>query len=173
MKYYFNVVLCFFVFLSPQVISGETLSQSVNVNLSLNIAPPVCKLTDATQTIDFGEVQPYDITMGNVKKDATFFFTDCTNVNNVTISFSGANIDKNRNLIKNKSGTDNATGIGIKLYDIKKKEINLNEKQEINVNKENSFNFQVSALVVKENENGVAVTAGKIDTSVNMNITYN
>lgn len=173
MKYYFYVVSCSLVFLSPQVISGETLSQSVNVNLSLNIAPPVCKLTDATQTIDFGEVQAYDITMGNVKKDATFFFTECTNVNNVTISFSGANIDKNRNLIRNKSGTDNATGIGIKLYDINKKEINLNEKQKIKVNKEDSFSFQVGALVVKEKENGAAVTAGKIDTSVNLNIIYN
>ncbi|EFO1266336.1 type 1 fimbrial protein [Escherichia albertii] len=173
MKYYFNVALCFFVFVSPQVISGGTLSQSVNVNLSLNIAPPVCKLTDATQTIDFGEAQAYDITMGNVKREATFFFTECTNVNNVTILFSGTNVDKDKNFIRNKSGADNATGIGIKLYDNNNKEINLNEKQELSVNKKDSFSFQVSALVVKENGNNAAVTAGKIDTSVNLNITYN
>lgn len=54
-----------------------------------------------------------------------FNFTDCTNVNNVKISFSGDKIDTNNNVIRNKSGAGYASGVVIGLYDDKEKEFSL------------------------------------------------
>lgn len=173
MRYCPGMILGSLIFITARVFAADTLSQSVEINMSVSIAPPVCNLTDSTQTVDFGEIQVFDITTGKVKKDATFSFTGCTNVNNVTISFSGSNVDKDKNFIKNKTGTDNATGIAIKLYDDSQKEIQLKEPQTKDINKESAFTYHVTAAVVKENGISSPVTAGKIDTSVDLNITYN
>lgn len=173
MRYCPGIILGSLILITARAFAADTLSQSVDINMSVNIAPPVCNLTDSTQTIDFGEIQVFDITMGNVKKDATFSFTGCTNVNNVTISFSGSNIEVDENFIKNKIGADNATGIAIKLYDDTQQEIQLKESQTKEINKESAFTYHVTAAVVKENGINTPVTAGKIDTSVDLNITYN
>lgn len=173
MKYCLKIMVGYLLFVSARAVCADSLSQSMNINLAVNIAPPVCKLTDATQTIDFDEVQIFDITMGYVKKNATFAFTECANVNSVTISFSGNNINQDRNFIINKQGADNATGVAIKLYDEHQKEIRLREQLNTEVNKQSSFSFSVTAVVVRENGLSAPVTAGKIDTSVNLNITYN
>ncbi|HAY0106692.1 TPA: type 1 fimbrial protein [Escherichia coli] len=167
------MILGSLIFITARALAADTLSQSVDITMSVNIAPPVCNLTDSTQTVDFGEIQVFSITMEKVKKDATFSFTGCTNVNNVTISFSGNNVDKEKNFIKNKTGTDNATGIAIKLYDDKQKEIQLKDSQTTVINKDSTFNYHVTAAVVKENGISSPVTAGKIETSVDLNITYN
>lgn len=172
MRHCLKIMVGSLLFVSARAICADTSSQSVNINLAVNIAPPVCKLKDATQTIDFDEVQVFDITMGYVKKNATFSFTECTNVNSVTISFSGNNVNQDRNFIRNKQGADNATGVAIKLYDEKQREIRLKDPLNTELNKQSSFNFSVTAALVKENGLSAPVTPGKIDTSVNLNITY-
>lgn len=101
-----------------------------------------------------------------------FNFTDCTNVNNVKISFSGDKIDTNNNVIRNKSGAGYASGVVIGLYDDKEKRIQLKELQNILVDNSASFNFRVTAAVLKDSSNA-AITPRNIETSVNMNITYN
>ncbi|HGB5602444.1 TPA: fimbrial protein [Salmonella enterica subsp. enterica serovar Saintpaul] len=171
MRYCLNA-LCFFYFFSAGAIGGEEISQSVDMAFTVNIEPPVCKLNNAELSVDFGEFQVSDIVAGNVKKTAEFSFTDCINVNNITISFSGDKVDKSKNIIKNKSGADYASGIAVGLYDDKNKRIQLKDSQSISVNNAGSFNFCVIAAVLKDSSNAV-VTPGEIDTSVNLNITYN
>ncbi|HAV9947016.1 TPA: type 1 fimbrial protein, partial [Escherichia coli] len=82
------------------------------------------------------------------------------------------NIDTSNNVIRNKSGAGYASGVAIGLYDDKENRIQLKELQNILVNNSDSFDFRVTAAVIKDSNNAV-VTPGNIDTSVNMNITYN
>ncbi|EOT8213863.1 fimbrial protein [Escherichia albertii] len=171
MKSYFNT-LWLLLFVSARAMAGEELSQSVEITFSVNIEPPVCKLQNADLSLDFGEFQVSDIIAKDVKKTAEFIFADCSNVNNVTISFFGDNVDKNNNVIKNKSGANYASGVAIGLYDDKGSRIQLKEEENISVSDMNSFNFRVTAEVLKENS-AAKVIPGNIDTSVNLNITYN
>ena len=101
-----------------------------------------------------------------------FNFTDCTNVNNVKISFFGDKVDTNNNVVRNKSGSGYASGVAIGLYDDNGKRMQLKESQKILVNNSGSFDFRVTAAVLKDSSNAV-VSPGSIETSVNMNVTYN
>lgn len=160
------------LFVSVSAIGGDELSQSVDMTFTVNIEPPMCKLNNAELDVNFDEFQVSDIVKGNVKKNVEFSFTDCTSVNNVKISFSGDKIDTNNNFIRNKSGSGYASGVAIGLYDDKENRIQLKEPQNILVNNSGSFNFRVTAAVLKDSDNAT-VTPGNIETSVNMNITYN
>ncbi|MFI0604973.1 fimbrial protein [Escherichia coli] len=171
MRYCLNA-LWFLLFVSVGAIGGDEASQSVDMTFTVNIEPPMCKLENAELDVDFGEFQVSDIVKGKVKKTVGFSFTDCTNVNNVEISFSGDKIDTNNNVIRNKSGAGYASGVAIGLYDDKENRIQLKELQNILVNKFDSFNFRVTAVVLKDSNNTV-ITPGNIGTSVNMNIIYN
>lgn len=168
---YYSKSLYLLLFIATGAIGGDTVSQSVNMTFTVNVEPPVCKLNNADLSVDFEEFQVSDIVAGNVKKMAEFVFTDCVNVNNVTVSFTGDNIDSNNNLIKNKTGANNASGVAIGLYDYNGSRIQLKDVQHISVNNADSFYFRVTAAVLKESS--AAVTPGKIDSSVNLNITYN
>lgn len=171
MRYCLNA-LWFLLFVSVGAIGGDEASQSIDMTFTVNIEPPMCKLNNAELDVDFGEFQVSDIVKGKVKKTVDFSFTDCTNVNNVEISFSGDKVDKNNNIIKNKSGSGYASGIAIGLYDDKENRIQLKESQNILVSDSDSFNFRVKAVVLKDSNNA-AIIPGNIETSVNMNITYN
>ncbi|MCU7311474.1 type 1 fimbrial protein [Escherichia albertii] len=171
MKYCFNPVW-FLLFVTAGAIGGDQVSQSVDMTFAVNIVPPVCKLKNADLSIDFGEIEISDIISENVKKKATFSFTDCTNVNNVTISFSGDYVDGDKNFIKNKAGGGYASGVAIGLYDSSGKRIQLKDGKNISAGNSSSFDFPVTASVIKDSSS-VAITSGKIDTSVNLNITYN
>ncbi|WP_223277018.1 fimbrial protein [Escherichia albertii] len=164
--------LWFLFFVSVSAIGGDELSQSVDMTFTVNIEPPMCKLNNAELDVDFGEFQVSDIVKGSVKKNVEFSFTDCTSVNNVKISFSGDKIDTNNNFIRNKSGSAYASGVAIGLYDDKENRIQLKDLQTMLVNNSGAFNFRVAAAVLKESSSAV-VTPGNIETSVNLNITYN
>ncbi|MBL3940398.1 fimbrial protein, partial [Bacteroides thetaiotaomicron] len=88
-------------------------------------------LTSDTQTIDFGEVDVDDLT--KIKGNATFKFIDCDNVEGLKIRFEGDALDKENNVIRNKAGSNYATGVYFKLYDDKNNEIKLDGDNVINV----------------------------------------
>ncbi|HIB4007749.1 TPA: fimbrial protein [Escherichia coli] len=168
----YRKVLWFLLFIAVRAISADELSQSVEMTFTVNIEPPVCKLNNADLSVNFGEFDTSDIVKGNVKGTAVFSFTDCTNVNNVGISFSGDNMDSTNNFIKNKSGDGYASGVAIVLYDDTGRRIQLTDSKMIAVNNDTtSFNFSVTAEVQKES-NTSTVYPGNIETSVNLNITY-
>ncbi len=160
------------LFVSVGAIGGDEASQSVDMTFTVNIKPPMCKLDNAVLEVGFGEFQVSDIVQENVKKTVELNFTDCTNVNNIKISFSGDNIDTSNNVIRNKSGAVYASGVAIGLYDDEKNKIQLKDSQTILVDNSGSFDFRVTAVVLKDGSNA-AVTPGNIETSVNLNITYN
>lgn len=171
MKYYFNK-LWFLLFISFGSVGGDEVSQSVEMTFTVNIEPPVCKLNNADVSVDFGEFQALDIVTGSVKKMAEFSFTDCSNVNNVTVSFSGDKVDKETNFINNKLGAEYASGVAIGLYDDKGNRIQLKDALNISIKNAGVFDFRVTAAVQKTSDDK-KVTPGILDTSVNLNITYN
>jgi P pilus assembly protein, pilin FimA len=164
-------VLWFLLFIAVRAISADEVSQSVEMTFTVNIEPPVCKLNDADLSVDFGEFNTSDIVSGNVKKNVVFSFTDCIKVNSVGISFSGDKVDDGNNFIQNKSGDSYASGVAIALYDDTGSRIQLTDSKTIDVNNGTSFDFSVTAEVLKKSD-VTTVTPGYIDTSVNLNITY-
>ena len=169
MKCYIKIMLSIMLFIFSRTICAETLSHSMNINLAVNIAPPVCKLTEANQTVDFGDIQVSDIISGKAKRMAGFVFSDCKNVNDVTISFSGNYIDQGKNIVKNKSG--GASGVAIELYDDKESRLQLKDKKKISINYADSFYFNVMAVVVADGS-GERITPGDISSSIDLNVTY-
>lgn len=172
MRYCLNTFLILFFF-TARAIGSDELSQSVDMTFTLNIEPHVCKLQEQVKSIDFGDFQVFDIVTGAVKGEAMFKFTDCQNVNDVTISFSGIYVDKEHNFIRNKTGVDRASGVAIALYDKEGARIQLKDGEKIHFDiRPEGFDFYIKAAVEKENA-GTAVTTGSIDTSISLNITYN
>ncbi|EEX2836989.1 type 1 fimbrial protein [Escherichia albertii] len=171
MKHCLNA-LWLLLLVSAGAIGDDEMSQSVDMTFTVNIAPSVCKLNNANLSIDFGDFQIFDIVTENVRKTAKLSFTDCTNVNNISVSFSGDYVGRDENIIKNKSGKNYASGVAIGLYDNKNNRLQLKDAQSISVNNAGSFDFYITAAVLKESS-VATVTPGTIDTSVNLNITYN
>ncbi|EEY6643839.1 TPA: type 1 fimbrial protein [Escherichia coli] len=166
----------FSVFILPcNVFAGEreSFSQSVDLAFSVNIEPPVCKLENTVQSIDFGDLSVQEIKESEIKKTATFSFTGCASVDSLKISFIGDNVDNNKNYIKNKIGADYASGIAIKLYDESFNKITLKDGYSRPVGKlTTSFDFLIYASIEKESVNS-SIQPGIVDTSVLFSVTYN
>ncbi|MEI1604699.1 type 1 fimbrial protein, partial [Escherichia coli] len=60
----------------------------------------------------------------------------------------------------------------IGLYANDGKRIQFKKEQNISIDDSGSFYYRITAEVMKDGENAI-VTPGNIDTSVNLNITYN
>ncbi|MEQ1928458.1 fimbrial protein [Escherichia albertii] len=159
--------------LIPCVVNAaEELSQSFDVTLSVNIIKPVCKLESSSQDIDFGEFDASDLQSSPPQGSAVFNFTGCDNVENIKIRFSGSNIDKDGNHIKNNTGNELAKGVVIKLFDSKNKEFNLNGDNIINVARKDSFDMRVNAIAVATGDSSEIITPGRLDSSVSLEISY-
>ncbi|HFP5151012.1 TPA: fimbrial protein [Escherichia coli] len=172
MRYCLNTFLILFFF-TARAIGSDELSQSVDMTFTLNIEPHVCKLQEQVKSIDFGKFQVFDIVTGAVTGEAMFKFTDCQNVNDVTISFSGVYVDKEHNFIRNKPGGEHASGVAISLYGKDGNRIQLKDGKKIDFDTSPAgFDFIIKAAVEKEHV-GAVVTTGIIDTSVNLNVIYN
>ncbi|HII2118775.1 TPA: fimbrial protein [Escherichia coli] len=173
MKYLHNVFIFFSLSVSYNVFAVDEFSNSVDLTFTVNIQPPVCRLEKTLQSIEFGDLSVQDINRSENKKKATFSFTGCTSVDSLTISFIGDNIEKNGNYIKNNTGSDYASGIGIKLYDEYYNEIMLKDVYTRPIGKEtSSFDLLIYASIEKENSNS-SIQAGLVNTSVFFSITYN
>ncbi|GCX73698.1 hypothetical protein HmCmsJML066_01397 [Escherichia coli] len=125
------------------------------------------------QSIEFGDLSTQEIEGSEIKKTATFSFTDCASVDALKISFYGDNVDNEKNHIKNKTGTSYASGIAIKLYDEDVDEIILKDGYSPSVGKDaKSFNLIIYASIEKENNDSL-IQPGVVDTSVLFSVTYN
>ncbi|MED9748996.1 fimbrial protein [Escherichia coli] len=173
MKYLHNIFIFFALSVSYNVFAVDEFSNSVDLTFTVNIQPPVCRLEKTVQSIDFGDLSAQDINRSKNKKTATFSFTGCTSVDSLTISFTGDNIEENGNYIKNNTGGDYASGIGIKLYDEYYDEIMLKNDYTRPIGKDtSSFDLLIYASIEKENSNS-SIQAGLVNTSVFFSITYN
>lgn len=148
MKKMIMLIFTYLALFPASVYAKEELSQSVDFTLKVNVLRPVCKLTSDAQTIGFGEVDVDDLT--KIKGNATFKFIDCDNVDGLKIRFEGDALDKENNVIRNKAGSNYATGVYFKLYDDKNNEIKLDGDNVINVNKEANYDLKLTAKVIRD-----------------------
>lgn len=173
MRFLSNTITFFFLCVSCAVVAREEVSQSVDMNFTVDIIPPVCKLSNAEQSIEFGDFSVQDVIKNSVRGRTTFIFTDCVSVDSLTVSFSGSSVDSYNNYIKNGTGDGYASGIGIKLYDDNNNEISLGQGYTKPVGKEqNSLSLLIDAVVVKEGKD-TKIKSGIVDTAVTLNVVYN
>ncbi|ENZ5952284.1 fimbrial protein [Escherichia albertii] len=169
-----KLILIFLMIFSSSMCLAEELSQSVNLKLNVNIIKPVCRLTSKEAQIDFGEFDVSALTNNQPNGSVIYSFTECNNVDKLRIRFTGEHIDNSKNIIKNKESKDNASGVAVKIYDNKMKELSLNKDWIIEKNTNtNSYDLTINAKVVSsENGGSTTIRPGKIDTTVNFEITY-
>ncbi|EAA6331141.1 TPA: type 1 fimbrial protein [Escherichia coli] len=171
MKKMIMLIFTYLALFPASVYAKEELSQSVDFTLKVNVLKPVCKLTTDTQTIDFGEVDVDDLT--KIKGSATFKFIDCDNVERLKIRFEGDELDKENNVIRNKVGSNYATGVYFKLYDDKNYEIKLDADNVIKINKEANYDLKLTAKVLRDELGaGNRFSPGLLNSSVALEITY-
>lgn len=152
--------------------AAETLSNSYDVTLKINVLKPACKLSTTKGSIDFGEVDRKTISTNQPEGSASFLFTDCQGVNNINISFSGNYIDSSKNQLINTKGEQYASGIAIKLYDSSAREIVLSEQKTFNVDGAGNYNLDLTAKVITEDGYDNKITTGLIKSSVTLVISY-
>ncbi|WP_248424000.1 fimbrial protein [Escherichia coli] len=161
------------VFCSPMSLAEEV-SASVDLKMNVNIIKPVCRLTSKEAQIDFGEFDVSALKDNHPTGSAIYKFTECDNVNQLRLSFTGEHIDISKNIIKNKTNEDAASGIAVKLYDNQMKELILDKDWIIEKDiKKNNYDLTINAKIVPSENGGTAsIRPGKIDTAVNFEITY-
>lgn len=173
LKCLYNIFIFLVLSLSYNVFASDSFSKNIDLTFTMNIEPPVCRLESTVQSIEFGDLSTQEIEGSEIKKTATFSFTDCASVDALKISFYGDNVDNEKNHIKNKTGTSYASGIAIKLYDEDVDEIILKDGYSPSVGKDaKSFNLIIYASIEKENNDSL-IQPGVVDTSVLFSVTYN
>ncbi|HBE2842336.1 TPA: fimbrial protein [Escherichia coli] len=150
---------------------SDSLEKSITINFSVNVKVPTCRI-EVPDVVDFGEPRVPVVSRRGVDRNFTITLKSCTGrVPKPGLVFSGEYIDDLGMYIKNKSGSDYAKGVGIRL-NFRGKEFKLTDGvilDEVGTSGPKSFSF--SAHLGKEG--GEEVTAGKVDTTVTLSMTYN
>lgn len=149
----------------------DTLEKSTTINFSVNVKEPTCQIV-VPDSVDFGEPGVLQMSSGGVDRDFTIELKQCTQrIPKPGLVFSGSNIDSSGEYIKNKSGADYASGVGIRLK-YGGKEFKISDGVTLGALAANSSStFHFTAHLGKEGSD--EVTAGKVDTSVTVSMTYN
>lgn len=109
--------------------------------------------------------------LGNAKKAFDLNLVDCDNSirETVQVTFSGQAIDGNPNLLANTAGAGSAQNVGLQLYGPDGAALNLGELS----SKVNLAGTATIPLSVDYMSTGAAVTAGKVQSVANFQLTYN
>ncbi len=169
-------IMFLFVLYTTSVHAIYSESLPVDLTLRVNVKNPVCKLDNGDLEIDFNNFEAFDVIQKSVTRRAIFNFSDCSDVENLKISFNGVNgtnIDLDKNLVRNLETDERyASGIGIKLYDNNRDEVQLNDTMNIPINKNNSYSLNLDAVVVPLNDSGKGITTGELSAFVELHISY-
>lgn len=158
--------------LYTSISAAEIISNDYNVNVDFNIVTPVCKLQTLHESLHFGEFDKLSIKDTTPEARAVLTFSGCTGVSRLNIGFSGNYIDNIKNVLTNASGTNYASGIGIKMYDSKEKEVNLQGGLVEYINGASSYDLVLKAKIISEHESLRRITPGEIKSAVTLIITY-
>ncbi|EII6398850.1 type 1 fimbrial protein [Escherichia coli] len=150
----------------------DTLYKSTEIAFSVKVKEPTCQIA-VPDSVDFGEPGVLQMSGHGVDRDFTIELKQCTQrIPKPKLVFSGDNIDDTGWYIKNKNTSeDYASGVGIRLK-YRGKEFKISDGVTLgSVWANSSSTFHFTAHLGKEGSD--AVTAGKVDTSVVINIVYN
>ncbi|MCZ8654890.1 fimbrial protein [Escherichia coli] len=149
---------------------SDTLEKTTTINFSVHVKEPTCQI-DVPDSVDFGEPGVTQMIGRGVSRDFTITLKNCTQrIPKPGLVFSGDMIDDD-GYIRNKSGSDYAGGVGIRLL-FRGKPFSIQEGvvlDEVGTSGPKSFGF--TAHLGKEGSD--EVTAGKVETSVVVSMTYN
>lgn len=154
------------------VYASETVSQSHEVTLNLNVKKPTCVLSTVDKKINFGEWDRAAIMAEQPEVSATFSFSDCTDVDSLDIQFTGNYIDANANQLNIATGDNSASGIAIKILDASSNEINLSQTKNFSTTGTDKYDLHLRAKLVPVKQDITAITPGEIKSAVTLVISY-
>ena len=151
---------------------SDTLEKNTEIAFSVKVKEPTCQIV-VPDSVDFGEPGVSQMSGRGVERDFTIELKQCTQrIPKPKLVFSGDNIDETGWYIKNKNTSeDYARGVGIRLK-FMGKEFKISDGVTLGtvvVNSSRTFHF--TAHLGKEGSD--EVTAGKVETSVFINMVYN
>ncbi|EFA5066477.1 fimbrial protein [Escherichia coli] len=155
------------------VCDADYMEKSTTINFSVNVREPVCQI-EVPASVDFGAPDVSQIRGGSVARNFTITLKNCTQqIPKPKIIFEGNLISDDGMYIKNKSdATDEyASGVGIRLK-YGDDEVNINNGISLGGAEANNSNvYYFTAHLEKEGNKNI--TAGKVDASVTVRVTYN
>ncbi|HCX4694203.1 TPA: type 1 fimbrial protein [Escherichia coli] len=152
--------------------ASETVSQSHEVTLSLNIKKPTCVLSTVDKKINFGEWDKAAIMAEQPEVSATFSFSDCADVDSLDIQFTGNYIDANSNQLNIATGDYSASGVAIKILDASSNEVNLSQTTKFTTTGTDKYDLQLRARLVPIKQDITTITPGDIKSAVTLVINY-
>lgn len=129
--------------------------------------------TDKVVTLDTVRAATFTAAnqLGNAKKAFELNLVDCdTSIREtVQVSFNGQSIDGNPNLLENTAGAGSAQNVGLQLFGPDGAALNLGEMSStVNLNNTTTIPLSVDYM-----STAAAVTAGKVQSVANFQLTYN
>ncbi|EEY3971091.1 fimbrial protein [Escherichia coli] len=152
--------------------ASEVLEKSLDLNLTVAINTPVCKLKTGTVDVDFGDIKISEIRNNIVNhQQINLILDECDSVSEVELSFTGEQVrqDGESFYLENKLSDNHARNIGVKLYDKNKVELPINYSINLNETESGSLIFYARPVEL----HGATTHSGIIDTNAIVTITYN
>ncbi|EHR8280853.1 type 1 fimbrial protein [Escherichia coli] len=149
----------------------DSLEKSTTLNFSVHVKEPTCQIV-VPESVEFGQPTVLQMSGRGVDRDFSITLKNCTqSIPKPRLVFSGEQIDNSGMYIKNKHGSDYAGGVGVRLL-FRGREFKISDGitlDSVGTTGPKSFHFR--AHLGKEGSD--KVTAGKVDTSVTVSMTYN
>jgi len=166
--------------LASLAISNVAFAETVNggkVTFNGEVTAGACAVsgsdTDKIVTLDTVRAAAFTAAdqPGNAKKAFDLSLVDCDSsvLETVQVAFSGQSIDGNPNLLENTAGAGSATNIGLQLYGPDGAALNLGDMSST----VNLVDATTIPLSVDYMSTAAVVTAGKVQSVANFQLTYN
>ncbi|HAX3195105.1 fimbrial protein [Escherichia coli] len=146
--------------------------QSTDITFTASVKEPACQI-EAPASVDFGEPRVITVRERGVERDFNIILKKCTQrIPKPKLIFAGNLISDDGMYLKNKNGTEEyATGVGIRLY-YRGNNVSLKEGLALSspLSPDVTTTLPFRARLGKEGSG--EVTAGKVEASVTLSMTY-
>ncbi|HAX4888287.1 TPA: fimbrial protein, partial [Escherichia coli] len=156
----------------PGASASDYIEQGTDITFTASVKVPACQI-EAPASVDFGEPRVITVRERGVERDFTVTLKKCTQrIPKPKLIFSSTSVSDDGMYLKNKNGTEEyATGVGIRLY-YQGSNVSLKEGMSLSspLSPDVATTLPFRARLGKEGSG--EVTAGKVEASVTLSMTY-
>ncbi|MEQ4776529.1 fimbrial protein [Escherichia coli] len=156
----------------PGASASDYIEQGTDITFTASVKEPACQI-EVPASVDFGEPRVITVRERGVERDFTVTLKKCTQrIPKPKLIFSSTSVSDDGMYLKNKNGAEEyATGVGIRLY-YQGSNVSLKEGLTLSspLSPDVTTTLPFRARLGKEGSG--EVTAGKVEASVTLSMTY-
>lgn len=156
----------------PGASASDYIEQGTDITFTASVKEPACQI-EVPASVDFGEPRVITVRERGVERDFTVTLKKCTQrIPKPKLIFSSTSVSDDGMYLKNKNGTEEyATGVGIRLY-YQGSNVSIKEGLSLSspLSPDVTTTLPFRARLGKEGSG--EVTAGKVEASVTLSMTY-